>query len=128
MSWRPALALAVLLAAGCAGAKKREPVRPVGEQREQPDSPAEKGVPPRADRPRVPASPEALLAPGAVGEIQEALATRGLLGRYREGELDPPTSAAIRRFQAEEGLAETGMPDRKTIERLGLSPEAAYGR
>ena len=70
-----------------------------------------------------------LLAPGAIGELQRALADRGHLeGRHREGELDRATSAAIRRFQEEEGLAATGMPDRETLSRLGLDPEDAYGR
>jgi peptidoglycan hydrolase-like protein with peptidoglycan-binding domain len=78
--------------------------------------------------PRIPASPEALLAPGAVGELQRALAARGYIGRHRQGELDAATSAAVRRFQQDEGLAATGMPDRETLRRLGIDAEAAYGR
>jgi peptidoglycan hydrolase-like protein with peptidoglycan-binding domain len=109
-----ALALS-LAAAGC-----RRP--------EAPDSAAAKGVPPKGARPRVPASPEALLAPGAVGRLQRALAERGLLGEHRAGELDDATSAAVRRFQEREGLAATGFPDRETLAKLGISPEDAYGR
>lgn len=121
------------LALACAGRKAAEPVGAgtPGEARarpESPDSPEEQGVPPKGERPRVPASPEALLAPGAVTEIQRALAEEGLLGAHREGELDRPTSAAVRRFQAQQGLAATGMPDRETLRRLGIDPEAAYGR
>lgn len=95
---------------------------------ESPDSPEEKGVPPKGERPRVPASPEALLAPGAVTDIQRALAEDGYLGAHRPGELDAATSAAVRRFQEAQGLAATGMPDRETLRRLGINPEAAYGR
>jgi peptidoglycan hydrolase-like protein with peptidoglycan-binding domain len=89
---------------------------------------ARSGVPSRAGRPRVPASPGGLLAPDAVGEIQEALARRGLLAEHRRGELDGATSAAIRRFQREHGLAQTGFPDRETLTRLGVDPERAYRR
>ena len=95
---------------------------------EAPDQPEEKGVPPEAGRPRVPASPEALLAPGAVKDLQRALTDRGFLGTHRAGELDDATSRAIRRFQESEQLAATGFPDRETMQRLGLDPDRAYGR
>jgi peptidoglycan hydrolase-like protein with peptidoglycan-binding domain len=125
-----ALALVAALSA-CSRTRKAEkpdtaeaaPPKP-----EAPDRPSEKGVPPKEGRPRVPAAPEALLAEGAVGRIQDALAARGLLGKHQRGELDAPTSAAIQRFQKEEGLAKTGFPDRETLRRLGIDPEEAYGR
>lgn len=121
------LALAVL--AGCGGVRRVEtPGAPAEARPEAPDRPEEKGVPPAAGRPRVPASPEALLAEGAVMEIQEALADQGYLGEHRKGELDDATSAALRAFQAEVGLAETGFPDRETLSKLGVDPDAAYGR
>jgi hypothetical protein len=128
-----AVASLAALALACAGRKTAEPVRPdkPGDERakpESPDSPEEKGVPPKGERPRVPASPEALLAPGAVTDIQRALSGRGYLRAHRTGELDQATSAAVRRFQEEEGLAATGMPDRETLRRLRIDPEAAYGR
>jgi peptidoglycan hydrolase-like protein with peptidoglycan-binding domain len=132
---RPAVAIAAALSAlgpGCGGVQKVEERAPVEEPQkrkpEAPDSPSEAGVKPRSGGPRVPAAPEGLLAPGAVGEIQEALAKRGLLGRHARGELDDPTSAALRKFQEKEGLAATGMPDRETLLRLGVSAEKAYGR
>ncbi len=61
-----------------------------------------------------------------VGRVQKTLADRGLLKAHREGELDAPTTAAIRRFQREQGLAETGFPDRVTLKDLGIDPEHAY--
>lgn len=128
-----AVAVLAALALACAGRKAAEPVaeeRPgqEGAKPESPDSPEEKGVAPEGERPRVPASPEALLAPGAVTDIQQALSDAGHLGAHRAGELDAATSAAVRRFQEEQGLPATGMPDRETVRRLGLNPEAAYGR
>lgn len=89
---------------------------------------ARPAFPSRAGRPRVPATPGGLLAPDAVGEIQEALARRGHLAGHRRGELDGATSAAIRRFQREQGLAQTGFPDRETLTRLGVDPERVYRR
>jgi hypothetical protein len=129
---RVAAAFALLAALSACG-RVRKVDRPDGGEAappkaEAPDRPSEKGVPPGEGRPRVPAAPEALLAEGAVGRIQEALAGRGLLGEHRRGELDEPTSAALRRFQEAEGLAETGFPDRETLRRLGIDPEQAYGR
>jgi peptidoglycan hydrolase-like protein with peptidoglycan-binding domain len=75
----------------------------------------------------VPASPEALLGRDTVTSLQQALAGRGLLGEHRQGELDPPTQAAVRRFQEQQGLAATGVPDKETLRKLGVSAEEAYG-
>lgn len=128
---RPALAaaLAAGLLAACGGARRVESPGPPREARpEEPDRPEERGVPPAAGRPRVPAAPEALLAEGAIGDLQEALVEQGYLAEHREGELDGATSAALRRFQADAGLAETGFPDRETLSKLGIDPEDAYGR
>jgi peptidoglycan hydrolase-like protein with peptidoglycan-binding domain len=138
------VACAGTLAGGCGGSRRAADAHSPGAEeaegkgkeagsaraskREAPDEPSEKGVPPEGGRPRVPAAPEALLAPGAVSEIQRALADRGHLGAHSEGELDAATTEALRAFQAEEGLAETGFPDRETLTRLGIDPPAAYGR
>jgi hypothetical protein len=72
-------------------------------------------------------TPEALFREGAVERIQEALSQRGLLsGSFTKGDLDTPTSAALARFQEKQDLARTGLPDRATLEALGLDPEAVY--
>jgi peptidoglycan hydrolase-like protein with peptidoglycan-binding domain len=126
---RAALAALAAAALACGGVRRVEPAAaPARAKPEAPDQPAEKGVPPAPGRPRVPAAPEALLAPGAIGKIQRQLERKGYLGAHRRGELDDPTSAALARFQEDEGLAATGMPDRETVARLGLDPQAAYGR
>jgi hypothetical protein len=88
---------------------------------------AQAGVPPRDGEPRIAASPQALLGPDTVVQLQQALVERRLLGPHRRGELDTPTSAAVRQFQQQQGLAATGVPDRETLTQLGVSAEHAYG-
>jgi Putative peptidoglycan binding domain len=117
--------------AACGGTRRAaEEDAPAASQpkAEAPDRPSDRGVPAEGGRPEVPAAPEALLAEGAVGKIQEALVDRGLLGAHRRGELDEPTSRALQKFQEQEGLAMTGFPDRETLSRLGVNPDEAYGR
>jgi peptidoglycan hydrolase-like protein with peptidoglycan-binding domain len=119
------LVAALLAAAACSRTQQvRESERKAEEAPEEGGSGA--GLPPEPGRPRIPASPQALLGEGAVGELQRALAGRGLLRGHREGALDGPTAAALRRFQAERGLAATGFPDRETLKDLGIDPEGAY--
>jgi hypothetical protein len=84
-------------------------------------------VPPAPGRPPLAPSPQALLTPGAARKIQQALASRGLLeGESTTGKLDRKTSAALRRFQEQEGLAATGAPDHETVSRLGLDPQQVF--
>ncbi len=121
MRWRTALLVAAA-ALACRHAREARPPQPPSPQA------AEQGARTPPGHPRVPSSPEGLLAPDAVVHVQRALAQRGYLEGHRDGELDAPTSAAIRRFQKEEGLATTGFPDRETLQKLGVDPEHAYRR
>ena len=82
-------------------------------------------VPPRGDRPAVSASPEGLMNPGSARKVQEALRRSGYLNDA-SGELDTTTSAALRRFQHDHGLAATGAPDRETLRSLGIDPSDVY--
>lgn len=124
--WIPALTLAI--AAACAhGAKTERAERRSGPSARTEPGGKQRGVKPRSGGPRVPPSPAGLLGRDAVAKLQQALAQRGLLGAHREGELDAATSAAVKRFQAQRGLAATGMPDRETLRDLGVSAEEAYG-
>jgi peptidoglycan hydrolase-like protein with peptidoglycan-binding domain len=128
---RAIAAAAALGLAACGGVRRaadEEQPAASSPKAEAPDRPSDRGVPAEEGRPDVPAAPEALLAEGAVGTIQEALEERGLLGPHRRGELDEPTSRAIQKFQEQEGLAMTGFPDRVTLARLGVDPDRAYGR
>ena len=64
--------------------------------------------------------------PGSARKIQDALRSKGYLDRAGSGELDAATSAAIRRLQHDQGLAETGAPDRETLRRLGIGTSEVY--
>ncbi len=124
-----ALAAGALAAAGCVHAHHvADGDRSEQEKRVErgPSPRAEPGrIPPRGDRPAVAASPEGLMNPGASARIQEALRARKYLDDV-SGRLDEPTSAALRRFQHDQGLAETGAPDRETLRRLGIDPRSVY--
>ncbi len=126
-----AVAIAVA-AAACRHASKTGPAGPAPEQAERArhgETGAQQDVPPRGGHPRVPTSPKALLAEGEIGKIQQALEDRGYLGKERRaGALDDPTTTALRKFQRDQDLAETGFPDRLTLQKLGLDPEEAYGK
>lgn len=75
----------------------------------------------------VAASPAGLLKPGAAEKIEEKLVAKGLLERdKRSGKLGGATSTALRRFQRDANIAETGVPDHETIRRLGLSPDDVF--
>jgi hypothetical protein len=122
MTRRGVLLLAALATA--AACQTRRVARPAPET-ETPPGPEEARTAP--DRPPVPASPAGLLAPGAARKIRDALVDRGLLAKPSGGDaLDEAASAALRRFQTDEGLAATGFPDRETLRRLGLSPDEVY--
>ncbi len=130
MSRATAAGIVLLLAAACRHPSKVGTPATSETAREQEGEPsrAQKGVPPRGARPRVPSSPKALLAEGEIAKIQDALAARGYLERHRTGALDDETTRALREFQVVEGLAETGFPDRLTLQKLGLDPEESYGK
>lgn len=125
---RAALLLFLALTA-CSNPRRVGDERKAPPKAEAPDEPSAKGVGAKPGRPQAPAAPEGLLTPGTLSALQRALANRGVLkASHRSGELDAATAAALRRFQEEEGLAATGMPDRETLSRLGLDPDAAFGR
>jgi peptidoglycan hydrolase-like protein with peptidoglycan-binding domain len=132
--------LAALTVAACAHQKEeKKDEAPPTPQQEQPEkkeaskpaprreaAPAneEKDVRPPAEagRPELAMSPEGLMLDEGPRLIQEALAERGYLAAdHQTGKLDVETTAAIRRFQADQMLARTGAPDRETVRKLGLS-------
>ncbi len=133
--------IAALLAAGCSHTKHVEEGEG-GEgsaQASQSAQPTEKEGGPAAQaraarrpqkpgRPPLAASPGGLFAPGGVEQIQKALASRGYLdlGSAKLGDIDAETSAAVRKFQSDEGIARTGNPDHETVRRLGLDPDQLF--
>lgn len=60
----------------------------------------------------------AAIRPETLRRMQEALAALGHYTMTPDGRFGPGTEAALRRFQAESGLAETGAPDADTLVRL----------
>lgn len=99
-------------------ARKEAPPKTDKEKQDQADTrpPAEEG------RPELSTSADALMLPEGPRLIQEALSERGYLAKdHQTGQLDPQTSAALRKFQADEEVARTGYPDRETVRKLGLS-------
>jgi peptidoglycan hydrolase-like protein with peptidoglycan-binding domain len=55
-----------------------------------------------------------------ITRIQQALRKANVSVKV-DGVLGPETKAALRRFQAQHGLAQTGIPDRATVLALGLT-------
>src|SRR5207302_8308405 len=70
-------------------------------------------------------TPGGMLDPAAMKKVQSALNRRGVKAP-ESGQLDDETQAALRRFQAREQMAPTGMPDYDTLRKLGLDPKAIY--
>lgn len=59
------------------------------------------------------------MTPEFIASVQRALAARGLFAGTVTGTLDPPTAAAIRRYQSERGL-ESAQLSLETARALGL--------
>jgi peptidoglycan hydrolase-like protein with peptidoglycan-binding domain len=57
-----------------------------------------------------------------VQEIQGALAQAGYLSQKPTGKWDDATREAMRRYQADHGFPATGLPEAKSLMRLGLGP------
>lgn len=62
------------------------------------------------------------LDPARAAEIQQALIARGYLNQPATGVWDDSTRAAMRRFQAENQFPTTGLPEAKSLMKLGLGP------
>ena len=62
------------------------------------------------------------LEPSRVKEIQQALAREGYLKQEPNGSWDALTRDAMRRYQADHGFSTTGMPEAKSLLKLGLGP------
>jgi peptidoglycan hydrolase-like protein with peptidoglycan-binding domain len=93
-----------------------------------PEQPASKSPRKAPSGPKLPASPEDLLVSGGPAKLQKALADRGYLDEPLSGKLDDRTSSAVKTFQGDHQLAQTGVPDRETLITLGLDPEKLIQR
>jgi peptidoglycan hydrolase-like protein with peptidoglycan-binding domain len=62
------------------------------------------------------------LDPSRVEEIQQALIREGVLSGTPSSTWDNSTKSAMRQYQSENGFSETGLPDAKSLMKLGLGP------
>ena len=62
------------------------------------------------------------LQPERVQEIQRALVTAGYLNQEPNGKWDDATRNAMRQFQQDHGFPTTGLPEAKSLMKLGLGP------
>lgn len=62
------------------------------------------------------------LAPERVTEIQQALAQAGYLHEEPSGKWDDQTRGAMQRYQADNRFPTTGLPEAKSLMKLGLGP------
>lgn len=62
------------------------------------------------------------LQPERISEIQGALAQAGYLNQQPNGQWDDSTRDAMHRFQQANGFPETGLPEAKSLMKLGLGP------
>ena len=70
-------------------------------------------------------TPGGMLDDKSIREIQSKLSAKGYQAP-QSGQLDEATQAALRKFQAHEHMASTGLPDYDTLRRLGLSAKSVY--
>ena len=113
--WRVALGAALASAACSHTHAVEQGAKGTGGSGEAHATRAEPGAPLTAP------GPEGILRPDAVRDIQVALAAKGLPTGHG-GTLDAETRKGLAAFQKKANLAETGLPDRETLRRLGLNP------
>jgi hypothetical protein len=101
--------LALAAAIGCGHTKEAE-------KPEKPETaPAEAAAPPPRD----------ILEDGAIKRIQQKLVEWGYDVK-ETGRLDRKTTRALQAFQRGQDMPDTGLPDQRTLEKLGLDPEEIY--
>jgi peptidoglycan hydrolase-like protein with peptidoglycan-binding domain len=129
------LVLLAVLLAGCfhthnveKGDQGGEGSRPAESEGGAAAKPGQARRPQKPGRPPLAAGPGGLFVPGGVEQLQNALAHKGYLdmSQAQKGEIDAQTSAAVRKFQEDQGIARTGNPDHETVLRLGLKPDDLF--
>lgn len=108
------LPFVLALAAGCGHAKEQQKTGAPAEAK--PIAPH--GVP-------VGPSPSSVLQKGAEKQIQQALREKGY-SVPESGRIDAATRKALTKFQKDQKLAATGLPDLRTLQLLGLDPTKLY--
>jgi peptidoglycan hydrolase-like protein with peptidoglycan-binding domain len=120
--------LLVASSLACAHARQVDAAPGDASGRAAPTRARPKAGPVKPGHPPLATAPDDLFVAGAVERIQQALAERGYLAleAVQRGRLDRVTSAAVRKFQSDQDLARTGIPDHETVRRLGLDPDALF--
>ena len=105
---------------GCAHPRSAPSPRVVPATKPDHELAVETGIP-------VASTPQGLMQHDAATKLQERLIEKGLMrAEQRSGQLDAATMAALRTFQASEGLPATGLPSYETIDHLDLSLDAIF--
>jgi hypothetical protein len=65
--------------------------------------------------------PDITLDKSTIMKMQMALSKQGYLDNSFSARLDMDTVDALQKFQADKGLESSGIPDMKTLSKLGLS-------
>lgn len=76
----------------------------------------------RASSSRRRITPHTEIQPGRAGQIQQALIEAGDLHGQPTGQWDAQTRAAMKLYQKQNGFATTGLPDAKSLMKMGLGP------
>jgi hypothetical protein len=63
------------------------------------------------------------IAPERVTEIQQALSREHYLSKDADGQWDSTTTAAMQKYQADQGWQTKLMPDSRALKKLGLGPD-----
>ncbi len=134
MKFFPILPLALVLAAGVAGAAAAQSMGSTATNAQQPASPGwnpSHQTQPNAAQPgssQAMTSPSAAAAPSdSVRTAQAQLHALGLYNSAVDGRMDPDTRAAIARFQQQNGLRRTENLDQPTLARLMANRPLGYG-
>lgn len=113
-------------------ADRRDRSDAVGSRPDNPDRPiagrAEPEMRPEADRPTAGAAELSLSSPEMVRRAQGALKEQGYYEGEADGVMSPRTSGALRAYQREHNLQETGDLDPQTAKRLGIVGGASVER
>ena len=118
-----------LLLSPLAEAKTKKEVSPPSTSAKKSPAPSTKkrttrGTKSRSAKARVPKRPPGQRSPSAdrYREIQQALATKGYLKSEPNGNWDKDSQDAMRRFQADQHLDESGKITSRSLMALGLGP------
>lgn len=67
-------------------------------------------------------TPRTEIQPGRAGQIQQALIEAGDLHGQPTGQWDSQTRSAMKLYQQQNGFTPTGLPDAKSLMKMGLGP------